>query len=145
MIINIFLMFKRDNSIPLFNLLFSPHNIAIVGSCTNTTKAVETIAACEVKPDIVLMDANWTSNGETVVGLDLLKQFLALPQIKVIALTTHFEYRTSNYYKEHGAHGYAYRNSSETEIIKCIQNVYSGNYHFIYSKDTDKESNTEKK
>lgn len=130
MTINIFVMFKRGNSIPLFQLIFERHSIAVVCSSTDPATALQDFLACAIKPDIVFMDANWASKGVSGVGLTLLHQFLQY-QVKVIVLTTHYDLRTLNFYKEHGAHGYAYRTSSEAEIITCIKVVHSGQLHFF--------------
>lgn len=130
MTINIFILFKRGNSIPLFELIFERHNITVIGSSTDPEKAMQDFLACDTKPDIVLMDANWASKGVPGVGLSMLKQFLDY-QVKVVALTTHYDYRTLTFYKEHGAHGYAYRTSSEIDIITCLKVVHSGQHHFI--------------
>lgn len=58
--INVFLMFKRANSVPLFKLIFSDHKIEIVGCSNDVSTAMRTLLECAVKPDVVLMDAKWT-------------------------------------------------------------------------------------
>lgn len=130
MTINIFIMFKRGNSIPVFQLIFERHNIAVICSCTEPETALQDFLSCAIKPDIVFMDANWASKGVSGVGLSLLHKFIQY-QVKVIALTTHYDERTLNFYKEHGAHGYAYRTASEADIITCVKVVYSGQLHFF--------------
>lgn len=138
--LNVLLVFKREESIPGFKMFLKMYHINVIAYSTEPETAIQTYNASEVKPQVVLMDANWTTNytksseRQPGVGLSLLKKFLQVP-VPVIVMTTFHEQRTLNFYKEHGASGYTFRNSSEIEIVDCLKNVSSGQNHFSLSKE----------
>lgn len=125
--INIFLMFKREGTISLLTLVFKINNIIVVGTCTQPSLAKERLAKCDDEPDIILMDANWPpgSDPKKNEGLELLKKFLKA-NYRVIALTSYYEKRIADLYKENGAQGYIYRGAPIQEILSCIAKVHEG-------------------
>lgn len=138
--LNVLLVFKREESIPGFKLFLKMYHINVIAYTTSPETAIQTYNACEVKPHVILMDANWnapsakSSERQPGAGLSLVKKFLQIP-VPVIVMTTFHESRTLNFYREHGASGYTFRNSSETEIVDCLKNVGSGKNHFSLSKE----------
>ena len=99
--------------------------IEIVGQACNGKEAVE--QAQQLKPDIVLMDiAMPVMDGVTAMG----QICQALPDTKVLILTTSTEDKHLHDAIQRGASGYLLKNIPPEDFIHLIQSTYKGYMQF---------------
>lgn len=118
--INLFLICKNDKFIRLMENLYNKENIFISGVCTDVSLGLSQFKNSFPKPDIVVMDAYWSSEGSK----ELLSRFLEM-DIKVIIVTNFQDSKVLDYFYPVRPHGYFYRNCEDFTIITdCIRQVF---------------------
>lgn len=130
MTIHVFALCKNDYFIRSIEFYLNRNNILLTGVSTRHDHALEDFGACTPVPDVVLLDAHWPlfQTG----GATLIRQFLEHTNAKVILVTNYFEKTIYKNVQQYGAHGYFYRDAPGADtIIRCIQNVYLGQYTFL--------------
>jgi two-component system, NarL family, nitrate/nitrite response regulator NarL len=92
------------------------------------TKGYEAEAWLTVqKPDVVLLDVNLQEEDGVVLCQKWLKQW---PDLKIIGLSMHHEYRHVSGMYRAGAKGYLLKSSSRNEIVKAIRVVAEGGQYY---------------
>jgi two-component system invasion response regulator UvrY len=95
--------------------------IQVVGEAESGEQAVS--IARELRPDVVLMDANMPGIG----GLEATRRLIRFdPDIKVIAVTIHNEEPFPTKFLQAGAAGYMTKGADIKEIVKAITQVKTG-------------------
>lgn len=109
----------------LFKTIFKKNSeIEIIGEADCGSQAYD--VACELKPDIVLMDIEMENKYS---GIEATKQIDEnLPDVKVIILTMHDDDEVFINSYAMGAKAFLLKNSSEEKIVETIKNVYDGKY-----------------
>jgi DNA-binding NarL/FixJ family response regulator len=129
--INLFAVCKNDVFILAIEQTLNEEGIFISGICKNHEQAVTQYTNSKPKPDIILLDADWTFHGTT--GSLLLTNFLPIAKTtKIILTTTHYEEEMITELKKLNPHGYLYKNvNSIDSIVHCIKKVYAGKPCFL--------------
>lgn len=84
------------------------------------------------KPDVLLLDVGLPD----INGVDLCKELKELvPELKVLALTTHNEYSVVRQMLENGALGYLIKNAMTEEVLAGIQAVAAGETFLCHEID----------
>ena len=95
--------------------------IQVVGEAESGEEAVS--KARELRPDVVLMDANMPGIG----GLEATRRLIRFdPDVKVIAVTIHNEEPFPTKFLQAGAAGYMTKGADIKEIVKAIIQVKTG-------------------
>ena len=100
-------------------------NITIAGTASNGRESIE--AACQIKPDVILMDINLPD----MTGLQATRHIRARqPHSKIIILSMpdNREYVLSAI--EEGACGYLLKDVSSSEVATAIETVHRGGNYF---------------
>jgi two-component system, NarL family, nitrate/nitrite response regulator NarL len=101
-----------------------PH-IQIVGEVCNGVEAVE--RACQLKPDVVLMDINMP----VMNGIEAMKHLRQRANgVKVIALTMHDSKEYVVKFIRSGANGYVLKDTSPEDLVRAIESVFEGDAFF---------------
>jgi len=112
----------------LARLLMDFGNVSKVYQASDGAEAVS--LACEVKPDLVLMDLRMPRcNG--LEAIRLLKQ--KMPRCKILVLTVSDSDDDLVYCLKAGAQGYLLKNTSPDEFRRAIQSVFSGDGFIVPS------------
>jgi len=102
-------------------LLADYDKIRVIGEAENGEEGVA--KARELRPDVVLMDANMPGIG----GLEATRRLLRFdPDIKVIAVTVHNDEPYPTRFMQAGASGYVTKGSDIDEMVIAIRQVHSG-------------------
>ena len=102
-------------------LLADEDKITVVGEASSGEDAVA--QARELRPDIVLMDANMPGIG----GLEATRRLVRFdPDIKVVAVTVHGDEPYPTRFMQAGAAGYVTKDAGIEEMIVAIRQVASG-------------------
>lgn len=102
-------------------LLADFDKIKVVGEAESGEEAVT--KARELRPDVVLMDANMPGIG----GLEATRRLIRFdPDIKVIAVTVHNEEPYPTKFMQAGAAGYVTKGADIKEMVIAIRQVNSG-------------------
>ncbi len=102
-------------------LLADEDKLSIVGEASSGEEAVS--IARELRPDVVLMDANMPGIG----GLEATRRLIRFdPDIKVIAVTVHGDEPYPTRFMQAGASGYVTKDADIEEMIIAIRQVASG-------------------
>lgn len=102
-------------------LLADFDNIKVLGEAESGEEAVS--KARELRPDVVLMDANMPGIG----GLEATRRLIRFdPDIKVIAVTVHNEEPYPTKFMQAGAAGYVTKGADIKEMVIAIRQVNSG-------------------
>lgn len=102
-------------------LLSDFDNIDVVGAASSGEEAVS--LSRELRPDVVLMDANMPGIG----GLEATRRLVRFdPDIKVIAVTVHNEEPYPTKFMQAGAAGYMTKGADIQEILIAIRQVKTG-------------------
>ena len=97
------------------------HKIKIVGTYNNAEETLKKIEKDQV--DILLLDLNLPD----INGIDLSKLLLKkLPNLKIIALTSHDDLSFVRRMLKNGVHGYLLKNTDKLELLKAFKTVLSG-------------------
>ena len=84
------------------------------------------------KPDVLLLDVGLPD----INGVDLCKELKEhLPELKILALTTHNEYSVVRQMLENGALGYLIKNAMTEEVLAGIQAVAAGETFLCHEID----------
>lgn len=111
---------------PLFRdgvvaLLSKQDDICVLGEASNGNEALE--AALELRPDVILMDLQMPGlNGTEATRLIL----QALPDAKVLMLTTYKGDVRANEALSAGAAGYALKDTVRKDLVNIIRDIYEG-------------------
>jgi len=125
--IHLFAVCKNDRFVRAIALLLGQKGVKLIDTCTQPGLAKSKLLACEPRPDVVLLDANW--NNHPFSGPELLAELLNAhqPTPKIILMTHSFEERTVKRLQGMGASGYFSRASTHPDdIFQCIKNVHEG-------------------
>ena len=96
-------------------------NVNVVGEADSGESAVS--MARELRPDVVLMDANMPGIG----GLEATRRLIRFdPDIKIIAVTIHNEEPYPTKFMQAGAAGYMTKGADIKEIVNAIRQVKTG-------------------
>jgi two-component system, NarL family, invasion response regulator UvrY len=102
-------------------LLADEDKINVVGEANSGEDAVS--MARELRPDVVLMDANMPGIG----GLEATRRLIRYdPDIKVIAVTVHGDEPYPTRFMQAGAAGYVTKDAGIAEMVVAIRQVASG-------------------
>lgn len=102
-------------------LLEDAGDIKVVGEAASGEDAIK--LARELKPQVVLMDANMPGIG----GLEATKRILRqVPEAKIIALTVHGDEPFPSKFLQAGAHGYLTKGADVQEMVRAIRQVAGG-------------------
>ena len=102
-------------------LLADQDKIKVVGEASSGEDAVA--KARELRPDVVLMDANMPGIG----GLEATRRLLRFdPDVKVIAVTVHGDEPYPTRFMQAGAAGYVTKGTDIQEMVIAIRQVASG-------------------
>ncbi len=102
-------------------LLEDAGDIKVVGEAATGEDALR--LARELKPQVVLMDANMPGMG----GLEATKRLLRqVPEARVIALTVHGDEPFPSRFLQAGAAGYLTKGADVAEMVKAIRQVAGG-------------------
>lgn len=105
----------------LSRLLADQEKIDIVAEAASGEEAVT--KARELKPNVVLMDANMPGIG----GLEATRRLLRYdPDIKIIVITVHDEEPYPSRFMQAGASGYLTKGASADEMVIAIRQVATG-------------------
>lgn len=106
-------------------LLKSEEDIEVIGEAENGRQAVQ--MAIKSPPDIVVMDVAMP----LLNGLEATKQILkALPQTKVLVLTSYSDDECVQQLTEAGVSGYLIKQTAANDLLKAIREVQKGNAFF---------------
>lgn len=75
------------------------------------------------RPDVLLLDISMPDGDGISFCQKIVRQY---PKIKVVALTVHDEYSMIQRMMTCGAHAYVLKNSSASELLEAIYNVWQG-------------------
>ncbi|OWV92744.1 LuxR family transcriptional regulator [Rhizobium sp. R72] len=101
------------------------HHIEVVGTAGQAQTGLE--LACQVRPDVLLMDINMPK----LSGIDAIELFKTqIPETRIVMLSMHDsrEYISSSVM--HGAAGYILKDVSTDEIVSAIETVADGKTYF---------------
>jgi CheY-like chemotaxis protein len=129
--IRIFAIFKKTIYISALEPFLQSNGIEVVASCSNLALANDQYKS--IKPDIVLMDANWPEGIHSLSGDSVIRQLrLVNPDVRIIAATCFFDSWTLSKLKAQGIQGYFYKNMENTleRIRECILHVNDGERYF---------------
>lgn len=129
--IRVLAIFKRSSFIKGIQPYLLSEGISITTVCNNTTEGLEVYY--RDKPDIVLMDANWSYNPHGMGGTELIRQLKAAdPACRIIISTNVEEPDTVERLKKYHVNGYFYRSMDNAliSIVNCINKVYDGGVLF---------------
>lgn len=102
-------------------LLADHDKISVIGEACSGEEAVS--KSRELKPDVVLMDANMPGIG----GLEATRRLLRYdPDVKVIAVTVHGDEPYPTRFMQAGAAGYVTKGADINEMVKAIRQVATG-------------------
>ncbi|MEM9102764.1 MAG: UvrY/SirA/GacA family response regulator transcription factor [Pseudomonadota bacterium] len=102
-------------------LLADESGLSVIGEAADGEQAIQLCK--ELKPDVVLMDANMPG----INGLEATKRLLRQdPDVKVIAVTVHGQEPFPSRFIQAGAHGYLTKGADVNEMVKAIQQVKAG-------------------
>ncbi|MCW8880055.1 MAG: UvrY/SirA/GacA family response regulator transcription factor [Kangiellaceae bacterium] len=102
-------------------LLEDDEKISVIGEASSGEDGVA--KARELRPDVVLMDANMPGIG----GLEATRRLLRFdPDIKVIAVTVHGDEPYPTRFMQAGAAGYVTKGADVDEMVIAIKQVASG-------------------
>jgi len=102
-------------------LLADNNKITVVGEAESGEEGVA--KARELRPDVVLMDANMPGIG----GLEATRRLIRFdPDIKVIAVTVHGDEPYPTRFMQAGAAGYVTKGADINEMVVAIRQVASG-------------------
>lgn len=105
-------------------ILSSTDGIEVVGEAEDGRGAIE--VARELQPDIVVMDVGMPEMN----GIEASKRILAeLPEIKVIALSTHSDKRYVLNMIATGASGYVLKEAAGDDLIRAVEAVSRGEHY----------------
>jgi two-component system, NarL family, invasion response regulator UvrY len=102
-------------------LLIDADKIEVIAEASSGEEAIK--KARELRPDVVLMDANMPGIG----GLEATKRLVRYdPDIKVIAVTVHGDEPYPTRFMQAGAAGYVTKGADIQEMVIAIKQVMSG-------------------
>ena len=105
-------------------LLDRAQGMLTIGEATDSEQALQ--KACELHPDVVLLDISMPGPG----GIEVTKQLKdALPNTRVLILTVHKDERLLQEAIRAGASGYVTKNALEPELINAIHAVHRGDLY----------------
>ncbi len=115
-----------DDLLPLCkryeNYINKASGMETAGIANSGTEAIK--LACELKPDIILMDIEMETR---TAGLEASEQILKLlPETKIIILTVYEDDEFVFNAFQIGVCDYVLKNASKKDIISCIQDAYAG-------------------
>lgn len=117
------LMLVDDHPLFLEGLqnLLETHGIKVLGTASNGKQAIT--RACELKPDVVLMDIAMP----VLSGLDAIQPIRqALPGVKIVMLTTFDDDENLFESIKRGASGYLLKNLNADELVSLLQALEHG-------------------
>lgn len=123
---------KRSSFIKGIQPHLQSEGINIISISNTTTEGLERYR--KEKPDIVLMDANWSYNQHGIAGVELIRQLIqADPACKIIISTNVEEADTIERLRKYNISGYFYRSMDGvmTAISDCIRKVNRGEKYFV--------------
>jgi DNA-binding NarL/FixJ family response regulator len=126
-VIRIFAIFKSSIFTTALEPFLRSNGIDIVSSCNNSSVAIGHYNA--IKPDIVMMDLNWTDTNYSVSGNSLIDQLKQQnPRVRIIGVTNFFDPRTVTNLKDQAVQGYFYRcmDNLLEGVKECVETVYEG-------------------
>lgn len=102
-------------------LLEDAGDIKVVGEAATGEECLK--LAKDLKPNVVLMDANMPGMG----GLEATKRLLRqVPECRIIVLTVHGDEPFPSKFLQAGAHGYLTKGTDVEEMVKAIRQVHVG-------------------
>lgn len=105
----------------LKTLLSMESDLEVVAEAPDGKSAVD--MACEVSPDVVLMDVSMPNLGGAEATQRMLK---SNPALRILALSAHEEATFARLLLDAGAAGYALKRSACDELVRAVRIVASG-------------------
>lgn len=102
-------------------LLSKDVNLDIVAQTTTVAETLKRVL--ELKPDVVLLDLNFSDGSGLEIIPDLKKK---LPKLKILVVSAYSDYLTVKNSFSAGADGYITKTSSKKEMIEAIYEVHAG-------------------
>ncbi|GLR15590.1 response regulator [Portibacter lacus] len=100
-------------------------NMEVIWSTSNTKETIASLA--QSLPDVILMDISLGSES----GITLTKEILiTYPEVRILALSMHFEDNYIVKILEAGAKGYILKDSGSEEMLRAINTVNNGNTYY---------------
>jgi two-component system, NarL family, response regulator NreC len=113
----------------IINSFTGDNNIKIVDYALDGASGLAKIKS--LKPDVVILDIDFSKTGET--GIDLLRLIRQVePTIKVLILTGHCDTGLIDILKQEGANGYRLKNIDLEDLKQAILDISSGQITFKY-------------
>jgi DNA-binding NarL/FixJ family response regulator len=107
-------------------LLKEEPNVKIVGTTSRIGDLENTIS--HLKPTLILLDLNLN---QALNGIQVCQKITPrFPEIKVLAISMHHEYRHIAGMKKAGAMGYLSKNITKKEVLKAIEIVEKGQMYY---------------
>jgi DNA-binding NarL/FixJ family response regulator len=101
-------------------------NINIIGKVNNGIELLDILQRCS--PDIILLDINM----DKMDGFEAAKRIIEFyPEIRLIMLTTSENSFRIKKAKSIGVQGYVFKTCDTIELIKAIEEVFSGKFYFM--------------
>jgi len=129
--IRILAICKRSSFIKGIQPYLLTEGINIIAICNNGADGLDSYQ--KEKPDIILMDANWSYNPYGIAGAELIRQLKAVDTAcKIIISTNVEEPDTIERLKKYQVNGYFYLSMDNVliSIVNCINKVYEGGVVF---------------
>ncbi len=103
------------------SLLMNESEMKVVAECRNGEEAYNTL--CDLDADVLLMDIEMPVLNGFDATIKIKKKF---SEVKIIAISTHFEKSIIERMLECGADGYISKNTNKENLLNAINTVYEG-------------------
>jgi len=129
--INTFVLCKNEVFFRSIEKELNRNHICCLDIHKDPETALEKYEKLTVKPDIILLDANWKKY--MMADAMIIKTFKNIPRPpKIILITNYHDELIADKLKELGVQGYFYRNVENIQIIiNCIKQVYKGKEYAV--------------
>lgn len=102
-------------------LIATQPDMRLLGMATNGEEAI--VGAIEIKPDVVLLDIQMPEKDGVTAAAEIKK---AMPECKILMLTSFGDDQTVFSAIKAGAHGFLLKTSSPQELLEAIRQVHKG-------------------